>query len=274
MGFFNEIKKLLFVKKSVAKSAADKTADFAKEKSSELVDNAGDVLSTMGEKLKDGTSGLRDSILEKGSDVFEKSKDGLSDVYDKVSNSDLAQKAGDLSETVGEKVMEVGSNLSEKFGEISENVGEKVLDVGGDAKDKFGDLSETVGEKVLEAKDKLLDKAQEASTYVSEKFNETMEKAEAFKAEQDAKPKREFAEDDLDASGSMLEGTDDFFTKAEKFADGDHGAFSEGKITINENTEVLASKGEEVKDQVKAAGFIDRDGDGNEIVDEAIIEEE
>jgi len=274
MGFFSEIKKLLFVKKSVAKSAADKTADFAKEKGSEFVESAGDVLSNMGDSLKDGTSGLRDSILEKGSDIFDKSKEGLSDVMDKVSNSDLAQKAGDLSESVGEKVMEVGSNLSEKFGEVSENVGEKVLDVGGEMKDKFGGLSESVGEKVLDAKDKLVDKAHEASEYVSEKFNETMEKAEAFKAEQDAQPKREFAENDLDASGSMLEGTDDFFSKADKFADGDHGAFSEGKITINENVEAIKSKGAEINEEVKAAGFIDRDGDGDEIVDEAIIEEE
>ena len=42
MGFLSEIKKLLFVKKSVAKSAADKGMDYSKEKASDLYDGSKD----------------------------------------------------------------------------------------------------------------------------------------------------------------------------------------------------------------------------------------
>jgi hypothetical protein len=57
-----------------------------------------------------------------------------------------------------------------------------------------------------------------------------------------------------------------WLSKANKFADGDHGAFSEGKITIKEPSEVIK------KDPSKAAGFKDLDGDGNELIDDAIVE--
>ncbi len=271
MGFFSEIKKLLFVKKSVAKSAAEKTGEFAKEKGTELMDDAGDLVSTAGKNISEKTSGLRDSILEKGGDILEKSKNTLEDFTEKVSENDLVQKAGDFTESIGEKVMEKGEIIGDKLKDVSETVGEKVLEVGGDLTEKFGEASESVGAKVLDAKDKLVEKAKEASEAVGTKLNETIEKAEAFKAEQDAQPKREFAEKDLDASGSMLEDTDDFFAKAEKFADGDHGAFSEGKITIDDNT-TIEKLSEKKEDIAKAAGFEDLDGDGNELIDDAIVE--
>jgi len=266
MGFLSEIKKLLFVKKSVAKSAADKTADYAKEKGADLMDDATDLMSNASEKISDSTAGLRDSILEKGSDLMNKSKDTLESLSDNVKDNEIVKKAGDFTESVGEKVMESGAEAIDKLKDVSEKVGEKVMDVGGDLGEKFGEASESVGAKVLDAKDKVVEKAKEVTDKLGEKLDETIEKAEAFQAEQDAKPKREFAEDDLDASGSMLEGTDDFFSKAEKYADGDHGAFSEGKITITE------SEGTTKKDIAKAAGFEDLDGDGNELIDDAIVE--
>lgn len=268
MGFLSEIKKLLFVKKSLAKSGAEKTADFAKDKGGEILDKTGDVVSNVSGTVLEKTTGLRDSILEKGSDLLDKSKDTLESFSDTVGESDVVKKAGNITENIGEKVLETGGVIGDKLKSVSESVGEKVMDVGGDLNEKFGEVSEDVGEKLLSAKDKLVEKATETSEKLGAKLDATIEKAEAFQAEQDAKPKREFAENDLDASGSMLEGTDDFFSKADKFADGDHGAFSEGKISIEENVNKV------IKDPAKAAGFIDADGDGNELIDDAIIEEE
>ena len=66
-----------------------------------------------------------------------------------------------------------------------------------------------------------------------------------------------------------MEGSDDFFDKASKFADGDYDSFSEGKIEISEN--VTATPPKEIS---KAAGFTDHDGDGNEMIDDAIISSE
>lgn len=112
-----------------------------------------------------------------------------------------------------------------------------------------------------------MEKAKEATDKLGEKLDETYEKAKAFEAEEALKPKGEFAEDTLTAGGSLLEGTDDFFSKADKFADGDYGAFSEGKTTISKPDNIDITP----KDPVVAAGFIDADGDGNEIIDDAVI---
>ena len=101
-------------------------------------------------------------------------------------------------------------------------------------------------------------------------FDETLKKAEAWEEEEKAKPRGDFVEEDLSAEGSLLEGTDDFFTKADRFASGDYEAFSEGKITIKEPSEEI----NKTRDNIPATGFEDLDGDGNEIIDDAIISEE
>ena len=134
---------------------------------------------------------------------------------------------------------------------------------------KGAEISEEVGKKVLEVKDELLDKAKQAASDISDKLDETMDKAEAWAEAEKQKPKRDFAETDLDTSGSLLEDTDDFFAKADKFADGDYDAFSEGKIQIDTNKIEVRKE-----DPTPASGFNDLDGDGNEIIDDAIIEED
>ena len=75
-----------------------------------------------------------------------------------------------------------------------------------------------------------------------------------------------FADTPVDLSKSELEGKDDFFKKAEAFAE---GRPMDGSTPIEINTDEVAKK--ETK---QAFGFEDLDGDGNEIIDDAIIEEE
>lgn len=266
MGFLSEIKKLLFVNKSVAKSAAEKTKDIATEKGADLLKKSTEVVGDLGDTVMDKTSGLRDAVLDKGSDLLSSSKETFDNLSEKIGGNDLVNKAGEMTESLGEKVMEKGAVIGSKLKDVTGDAGEKLAEITEDLGEKFGDTSEKVGSKVLDAKDKLMEKANEVTGKVGEKLDETIKKAEAFKAEQDAIPKRDFVEDDLDAGGSMLEGTDDFFSKAEKFADGDHGAFSEGKITITESENQVS------KDPAKAAGFKDLDGDGNELIDDAIVE--
>jgi len=125
---------------------------------------------------------------------------------------------------------------------------------------------------VLKVTDQLADRASEVKDQLSEKLDETMDKADAWAADQKANPKPDFAEDTIDASGSLLEGKDDFFSKADKFAAGDYGAFSEGKVTLDENSSTIKEKTDFDK-LPPATGFEDLDGDGNEIIDDAIVDE-
>ena len=158
-----------------------------------------------------------------------------------------------------------------KAGEVSTAVGGVVLEKGGDLLEKTKDLSEDVGEKVLKVTDNLAERASEVKDQLSEKLDQTMDKADAWAAEQKANPKPEFAEDTLDASGSLLEGKDDFFAKADKYASGDYGAFSEGKVTLDDSITPIEKT--EFDKLPPATGFEDLDGDGNEIIDDAIIDE-
>ena len=260
MGIIKDLKNIFFGASAVTKSAADKATDYVQEEGEFLLDKTKDLASKSAETILEKSSGLKDSILEGSEDLMAKTREKLIDIGDEIEDNPLTDKI----KTSGEKLMD-------KAGEISENVGEVVMDKGGILLDKSKDLSEDVGSKVLDVKDKLMERAGEAKEQFSEKLEETMDKADAWAAEEKANPKPEFAEDTLDASGSLLEGKDDFFSKADKYASGDYGAFSEGKITIEETTEKVKKDFDKLP---PATGFEDLDGDGNEIIDDAIIDED
>lgn len=337
MGFLSSIKRLLFAQKSVAKSAVEKTTDYAMEKGGEFTDKAKDIVEDAGGSIMEKTSGLRDAVMskaeelaEKGKDLaedaiekgkefaedasdmaesaIEKGKDLASDLSDKIGDNEVVKKAADVSESVGDKVLSAGENvvgnaksISESVGEkvidagekaldkaanLSEDVGAVVLDKGADVLDRAKDLSEEVGHKAMDVAEDVVAKAKEFAGDMSEKIDETYEKAKQMEAEEALNPKKDFAEDTLDADGSLLDGTDDFFSKADKFASGDYGTFSEGKITIQDNDGIElkasdtpskpsldynAATDAAIDKGGKAAGFEDLDGDGNELIDDAIF---
>ena len=73
-----------------------------------------------------------------------------------------------------------------------------------------------------------------------------------------------------DTKGSLLEGKDDFFSKAEAFADGRYGEVTKvPRVTPIEDAQVESDGPVEIT----KPGFEDLDGDGNAIVDDAIIED-
>lgn len=265
MGIINELKKLFFGASSVAKHASEKTGDFVIKESKEFASSAKEKMSDVSDNLAEKTSGLKESIRENSEELLEKAKSKI----DELSETPVVKKAAEISENIGDKILDTGEKLVDKAADISENVGEKVLHSKDELLDKGKKLSEEVGEKVLEVKDELVDKAKETAGKMSEKLNETMDKAEAWAEAEKAKPKKDFADDDIDASGSLLDDSDDFFSNAAKYADGDYGAFSEGKITID----TKKAENQVKKEVEKATNFIDLDGDGNEIIDDAIIDE-
>ena len=85
----------------------------------------------------------------------------------------------------------------------------------------------------------------------------------------------DFADTTLDekmaSTTSTLEGSDDFFDKASKYASGDYQAFDP-----NANDPKLSQDPsyEAKKSTARKPGFEDLDGDGDEVIDDAIIVEE
>jgi hypothetical protein len=242
----------------LAESAWDKTKDTTANVASKAKDTAEDVgefVQSSYEKTTAATSSTVETAGNTFGNILDKTKDAANNVIDKISENEMVKKAGDVVENVGAKVMATGEVLADKAADISENVGAKVLESSDKAWDKIG-----------EAKDVLAEKAKDVAAQIGQKFDATVDKAEAFLAEEDAKPKKDFADETLTTGGDLLAGKDDFFAKASQYAEGDYDAFSEGKITITQTEKVE-------KSPAKTAGQDDHDGDGNEQIDDAIIVE-
>ena len=270
MSFLSSLKKLFFTTEAITKSAVDKAVDYTKEKATDFGEQASGLRETVidkthvaGEKLEDIADRSWDKAKDIANDVsgkvdsfFDKAKETAIQTKDKLSENEWVQKAGDVAENVGAKVIETGQNALDKAGAISEVVGSKVMDT-----------SDKTWDKINDAKDTLTDKAKEVADQIGKKFDETVKKAENYKAEEQAKPKQEFSDKDLTTGDDLLSGKDDFFANADKYAKGDYDSFSEGKITITESTSNIE------KTPSKIAGQEDLDGDGNDLIDDAIVVE-
>lgn len=254
MGLFSSLKKLLFATESVAKSTAGKAGDMIKETGSELANKTSETFSELSDTVGEKTSGLRDAILDGSEEVWDKTKEGLKNPLEKVGDK-FTEIKDDISD----------NELVKKAADFTENIGEKVISKGGELGDRLKDTAEQVGHKAMDLGEDLVEKAKEVKEDLGQKMNEIVDKEKALEAEELSKQEGGFMKETLDTGDSLLKGKDDFFSKASEYADGDYGAFSEGKIAIEESDITIE------KPKVIAAGFEDLDGDGDEIVDDAIV---
>ncbi|MEM6967627.1 MAG: hypothetical protein AAF573_22885, partial [Bacteroidota bacterium] len=178
MGFFGEIKKLIFGAKAVGKSAADKATDYGKEKGSDFLDSADDIL----DKTKDKASDLGSTMMEKGSDLFDKAKDAASDFATNVSEkandylnssddyfddekddaSEYVEGGKKVASDVGGKILDAGSSMAKKAGEV----GGKIADAASPYVEKAGKVAEDVGGKIIDATSPYVEKAGEVAENV------------------------------------------------------------------------------------------------------------
>lgn len=264
MGFFSSIRKLFFGVESVSKSAGRKTVEKGKEVGQEIWDNTEEF---MGD-AKDTAVKAGKHLSEKAVQGKEKAKDWASETYEKLKDHPVVEKAEEISEKVGNKILGKEKENLKKAEEIVENVGDNVLKTGKQAMEKGKTVSENVGEKIIEAKDKLVEKAKEVTDKLGDKLDETIKKAEKMEAEEKANPTPEFAEKPINLDDSLLDDTDDFFSKADSYSKGDYHSFSTEPVISKNKPEDSEKK---IPNKPKAAGFEDMDGDGDEIVDDALI---
>ena len=254
MGFFSEIKKLLFAKKSVAKSGMEKIKMEAEETYDDVVEKGAELKARASEKIDNLVEAFtNDDSVDISTPESHPSEEAPTEETMSTDSSESAT----FTEEVGKRVIEG-----------TEKLGKTVLEKADDLADKAGDIAESVGKKVMEGSETLKDKAKDAVEYLDRKLDETTEKAKELDAELNKNDQDGdgFADQQADLSKSTLDSTDDFFEKAKKFA--------EGKPM--EDKTVLSDKRDESveKPTYTTYGFEDGDGDGNEIIDDAIIEEE
>jgi len=131
------------------------------------------------------------------------------------------------------------------------------------------------GEKTMAASDQMVDKVwntadkiKKESTSLGDKIKSKIDHYDELARIEQALEKNEKEFRPHSSHGeSLLDDSRDFFEKADQFANGEYDAAQKGKITIEQKEPVEKP----AKGPVK--GFEDLDGDGDEIIDDAIIEE-
>lgn len=328
MSIFNDLKRVFFGAKSVAKHQGGKAADALRD--------AGENLADEGKDLLDDTKTAAKELVDRAPEYYQKGKDALEDLTDKIwEDADAAvDKAKSMkdkaSDAINSKLEELNPKpkptagepfLDEEFeldlveeadapksgsvdfeepgliesartkaGEVLSDLDEKAsptLDAaaraGLAARDKIASVSETVGKEVMEKGDDLLNRAAEAGASAKDKFDDFVDhanvEAEKMRMEdaiEDAKTAaaqaearaRAFGDSEAarDTSESTLEGTGSFFDRAAKFAEGDyHNDPTRASVVPGEPTPEEKPKGG------KIAGFLDGDGDGDSLIDDAEI---
>jgi hypothetical protein len=203
-----------------------------KKAASGLKDAASDAFN----KVKDATAGVR-GAADTGLNAAAKAGAGLKDKA-----GDLAEKVGDVSEVVGAKVIKKGDEVLGRAAELGADLKSKA--------DDFIDHANVEAEKM-----KLEDTIEEAKRAAAQ----AEARARAFDGKEAAR----------DTSESTLSGTDSFFDRAARFADGDYANEGGKDMRIQDNPDAKPKeKGG------KIAGFLDADGDGDSLIDDAEIVDE
>ncbi len=265
MGFLGDMRKLLFGVKSVSKTAKNKLEDIVEDKAEDLIDHGKGALKSAKDFVDEKFENLKDKATDTGTDITGKVKSGTEDLLGNATKSagGVLSKAKDLGGELLDSAKDLTEQAGEKLGDLTESATEKSDKIW----DKIIDGSDKVSDKVWNAGDDLARKAKEIGKKIDEKLDETLEDFKRKEAVYEAKEKEMdsdgdgFADKPIDFGGSTLAGTDDFFEKAKRFAEGKP---LEGNIAKD-------VPDQDDDDVLELPGFDDEDGDGDELVDDAHI---
>jgi hypothetical protein len=200
----------------------------------------------------------------------------IDELSHRLAENESVQKAGEVAEDVGRKVLDTSEKVGKKVMEVSEDVGKELFEKGAQAKE----VAEELGQELLE-------KAKHFGKSVFDKANELVEKAqkEAEKESMDdlvskMKQMNEDLESKIkdkpaaDIKESLLGKHDSFFDRASRYAEGNYQMEDkEGKTGDMEIGKDPEYKGKP-QNEGTVPGFEDLDGDGDELIDDAIIDED
>ena len=259
MGIISDFKRLFWVKKAVAKSAAEKAAEKGREFGEDIADKA----SVAWDKARDKAEDLGEKLTSKreAADPWDQKDDWVPrdpkpestahKVGDKL--GEAAEKIGDAAEKTWDKAKVEGKELLDKAVKTSDKIWEKAEDVGEDIWSKAKDVAGKANEKFQEGVDSMLEKAKD----LDKKIEEERDKIDPNRDGWAATPVNE----KLREHSSTLKGKDDFFEKAERFAEGD---YSMGKPVVTKKSEDPSEEG------MTPLPPLPKDDD---VVDDAIIDE-
>ncbi|MEM0992009.1 MAG: hypothetical protein AAGI49_03190 [Bacteroidota bacterium] len=308
MGVFNELKKVLFGASSIAKHGAEKAGEAGKEaaekvgenlehigdqvtqKTGEQLEKAQQFTEELGGKVMNTAETVGGEVLKKAGDFWEKTKTVAEDLGGEIiEKSQMAKEAAKtMTQQAGEQVKSTAGQIGEKLDATSNkasNMANDIIDAAFQTEEKnldaTVDSSSNASTSSSIADESIVEQAQKEVAEDDSIFEQLMNKAEDLsdrlkeKVGEDKPYEPEIGYNN--AKGSTLDGHDDFFERAKRFADGDyHNTGSTTKPSEDSTTigDVEIRKNPDYKKAVnegKVKGFEDLDGDGDEIIDDAII---
>lgn len=289
-----------------ARQTAETVTEKAWDSTGEFLNKAMDKAEEIGEVAKDKATDIWDSLMEKGEtivpeppapqpqdlplkddSIFSTPSEPLQTHIPVVEApaskvEELGKTVLDTAEKVGAKVMEQGGEALEKVMGAAEQLGEKVLPVMEDAGAKIMHAAEDIGGKIFEKGGETLERAKSLGNDLLGKASGLMERAqeEAAKENMDDAIREaqsmgeeaarkasatDFTKPPIDTKDSLLGKHESFFDRAARFAEGDYSS----KPEIRRDPDYTPAP----KSEGSISGFVDNDGDGNELIDDAIIDD-
>lgn len=263
-------------------------------KAEKLSNKASVAMEGAGEKLKNQA----DSAVEKASEATQSAGDWLNDQWSKMNTQGKADDGSVSNFSEDDIIPESGGSTSDTPLDFEEGLevdeaakepsafsqaADSALDSAAKAGLKAKKVAEDLGQKAMEKGDELLSKAAEKGAELKSKFDDIVDRAseaaemEAVKEEAEKariESEIEAAKDrafggDVDArntSESTLDGSDSFFDRAARYADGDYQNEGGKEIRIEEDPDYKKSpKSGDIQ------GFDDKDDDGDPLIDDAEI---
>ncbi|CAH1002143.1 hypothetical protein LEM8419_03060 [Neolewinella maritima] len=292
MPIFSDLKKIFFGAKSVAKHQAGKVED-------ELT-TQGDELLEMGKRAAAVVADRAPDYIKKGKDALNDLGDAVFREPDPVTPPDTTEQAKDIiDEELGfgsldlspereapksgsidfEDGLEEGTPPTPKEPSALRQVADSSLDAaaraGLKAKEQAGKLGDKLLDRAAQAGVDLKDKTDafvEHANRETEKMDleDTIREAKAAAAQAEARARAfDNKEGERTTEDSTLSGTDSFFDRADRFAKGDYHNEGGKDMRVQDDPDFEPRKKSDL-----IAGFMDNDGDGDSLIDDAIIEEE
>lgn len=249
-----------------------KAEEFRKELADESNEHVRTDLSEKMEALEKEKEAIRSDLKQKAEEIKSEAEELRENVREEIRESEseseeAGQRLKDSVESVGASLLSGMAGLLEKFQDSANTVAGKM--------EKKSEEIQRKASAFLHEKDEhgqsIADRVKAKMGRVKDSLKDTMDKAQKA-AEETIKGKESpyrSSEEDLERlRKSELDDKDEFWRKADEYASGNYDRVKEVKIEKAEDSPAPTESTGTVK------GFIDEDGDGNEIIDDAVIEEE
>jgi len=245
--------------------------NMAKDKWAELEEEIRQRRRETGTEDTGGTAGEAEEDLFADLDLGQETEpeEGVPSFEEKKRREEAYREFKEKADEVANKFLDVSDQAGRKFMDLSERVGKQLQEKGG----KAFEQAKLIGGQLLERANEMAEKAQADSKTDIEEMAEKARKLNDEMEDRIRETKDRFAGKESKNSDSLLDDKDDFFSRAERFAEGDYqneGARKkEGDMEIGQDPDYKPQKKEGL-----VPGFEDLDNDGDEIIDDAIIDED